>query len=124
MIMEPQSYLSPRGKEIFQEIVKHCNNFGIPVSAMSFELSILSNSYDLYERNAVIVNSGGGVVEMGDKGYRQVSPEYTIMKNEYANIQKHGIKFGLNPLDFEKIMKAKGGKPKEPEKDDLAALQG
>jgi phage terminase small subunit len=45
-----------------------------------------------------IVTEKGGV-------YRQIRPEYTVMKNEYGNILKHAGKFGLNPGDRDKIFK-------------------
>jgi phage terminase small subunit len=69
---------------------------------------MLANSFDLYADNAKVCNTEGVSMEIvTEKGgiYRQIRPEYTVMKNEYGNILKHAGKFGLNPGDRDKIFK-------------------
>jgi len=78
------------------------------VDADKFEMAMLANSFDLYSENAKVCNEEGVSMEIiTEKGgvYRQIRPEYTVMKNEYGNILKHSGKFGLNPGDRDKIFK-------------------
>lgn len=91
-------------------IIDHLTNSGISADIDTMELSMLANSFDVFERMAETCNStedGGGFVTIIDtKGggkMEQVRPEYTIMRNEYSNIMKHSPKFGLTPLDRKKI---------------------
>lgn len=70
-----------------------------------YELTMLANSFDMYARAAKLCNEDGvSMTFKTEKGtYSQIRPEYTVMKNEYQNILKHGAKFGLNPADRKKI---------------------
>lgn len=109
------NYLNDLGKEIYKSLQKHCREKLKTFEVDSFELSMLSNSFALYAGAADYCNTNGCsqtiVTERG--GYEQIRPEYTVMKNEYQNILKHGAKFGLNPGDRDKIFK---GLSKEKEK--------
>jgi phage terminase small subunit len=81
----------------------------------SLEMSMLANSMALYfEMAEFLKDNQVKMTFVTEKGtYEQIRPEYTVMKNEYQNILKHGAKFGLNPGDREKIFK---GLKKEKEK--------
>jgi phage terminase small subunit len=78
-------------------------------------MSMLANSMALYfEMAEFLKDNQVKMTFVTEKGtYEQIRPEYTVMKNEYQNILKHGAKFGLNPGDREKIFK---GLKKEKEK--------
>ena len=98
-------YLSRRGRLIFSRILKHIKDAGIDAPIDSMELSMLANSFDVFEIMAEKCNKGGYVVPVTGKNgtFDQAVPEYTIMKQQYDTILKHGPKFGLNPGDREKI---------------------
>lgn len=106
---QPAKYLTERGKKIFKEIVKHIKESEIIADIDTLELSMLANSFDVFENMASICNAdgdSGGYTEIvtGKNGsFKQTRPEYTIMKNEYANVLKHSGKFGLTPGDRHKI---------------------
>jgi phage terminase small subunit len=67
------------------------------------ELRLLANSFSLYFDAAVTCNREGTSVEVGNQGYKQVSPDYVVMKTEYKNITTHAAKFGLNPADLKRV---------------------
>jgi phage terminase small subunit len=111
------SFLSPEGQIIYDVLMDHCNAKLKMMDVDNFELSMLANSFSLYADSAKICNeSGVSMSFMNDKGgkYEQIRPEYTVMKNEYANILKHSAKFGLNPGDRMKIFKGVKEKKKDP----------
>lgn len=109
------SYLTERGRQIYDEIESHCReNLGLKTIDY-LELAMLANSFALYEECSKICNEDGVKMSfINDKGgvYEQIRPEYTVMKTEYSNVLKHGSKFGLNPSDFNKL---KGLKPEKEE---------
>ncbi len=110
-------FLSDAGKEVFQELLQHCNSKLKMMDVDSFELAMLANSFAMYAENAKICNDDGvSMTIITEKGgeYSQIRPEYSVMKNEYQNILKHSAKFGLNPGDREKVFKhlVKGDKKK------------
>ena len=101
-------YLTDEGLKIFNELENHCKNRLKMEDVDTFELTMLANSFALYSECAKLCNEDGVQMTITtEKGgvYSQIRPEYTVMKNEYANILKHGGKFGLNPGDREKIFK-------------------
>lgn len=109
-------FLSDEGSLIFEALRKHCRVKYKMEEVDDYELSMLANSFALYADSAKHCNTNGVkmtiITEKGGE-YSQICPEYTVMKNEYANILKHSAKFGLNPGDREKIFK---GIKKEKEK--------
>ncbi len=101
--IDAMSYLSETGKEIYKALEKHCRGVLKTKEVDSFELEMLANSFDLYAINAEYCRDHGTTQSPVKGGWDQIRPEYTVMKNEYQNILKHGAKFGLNPGDREKI---------------------
>ncbi len=104
---EFNGFLSPDGREIFDELKRHCVLKMKMESVDDFELSMLANSFALYAECAKYCTDNGIKMTITtEKGgeYSQISPEYTVMKNEYQNILKHSGKFGLNPADRGKII--------------------
>lgn len=101
-------YLTENGDLIYEKLEKHCKDRLKMIDVDSFELTMLANSFDLYQTAAKYCNEEGCsmtiITETGST-YSQIRPEYTVMKNEYQNILKHGAKFGLNPGDRDKIFK-------------------
>lgn len=119
--MKIEEYLSENGVKIFNELKKHCA-FALKMEEVDdFELTMLANSFDLYARSAKVCNEEGtNQTFVSEKGvYSQIRPEYTVMKNEYQNILKHGAKFGLNPGDRKKIFNVVKTEEKESEFDKI-----
>lgn len=114
---EPGKYLSKRGRTIFYAIVRHIKESNIIQSIDTLELSMLANSLDIYERMSTICNDPDkGFTEhvTGKNGtFKQVRPEYGIMKQQYDLVLKHSGKYGLTPGDREKIF---GGLKKKEKK--------
>ena len=106
---EPMSYLSKRGRRIFFSIINHINSHDLMQDIDVFQLSMLANSFDIYEQMANMLNAPspeGGFIHAvtGKNGtFNQVRPEYGIMKNEYDKIMKLSPSYGLNPGDRQKI---------------------
>ena len=99
------NFLSDEGREIYKMIRQHLTDNNILKDADDLELSMLANSFDLYGKNAEFCTTYGTTQKPKGGGWDQIRPEYTVMKNEYGNILKHGGKFGLNPGDRDKIFK-------------------
>ena len=110
-------YLNENGRAIYDRLFQHCSSKFATSEIDTLELEMLANSFALYAECAEICNSSGvKMTFVNDKGgvYEQIRPEYTVMKNEYQNILKHGVKFGLNAADRSKIFKElKEGKKKK-----------
>lgn len=117
--MKRESYLSERGKVIFDAIYDHCKRKGFADDIDTFELSMLANSFDLYAKMAKDCNGKKGVAQVTQSKYSQVRAEYTVMRNEYQNILKHSPKFGLNPSDREKLTRLAKQPEEEEEFEDL-----
>lgn len=107
------TFLTPEGEGLFESIKLHFSTVGTWNEGYRWELAMLANSFALYFDAAKTVNECGTSVEIGKQGYKQVSPDYIVMKTEYANILKHSPKFGLNPADLARIFKGQAAdKPK------------
>jgi P27 family predicted phage terminase small subunit len=108
-------FLTDSGRKIYKRLEKHCKETMKMLDIDSLEMSMLANSMALYfEMAEFLKDNQVKMTFVTEKGtYEQIRPEYTVMKNEYQNILKHGAKFGLNPGDREKIFK---GLKKEKEK--------
>jgi phage terminase small subunit len=103
--INPQAYLSDNGVRIFKELLKHCEEKGISEKIDSFELSMLANEFDKYETAATqAADNPTGLYNKFQNGTVQVNAFHTIMKDSYGLIMKHSPKFGLNPIDREKIL--------------------
>jgi len=118
---EPMDYLSKRGRLLFYRIIRHIKESDLVRDIDTLELSMLANSFDLYEKMAEECNEKGYVRPVSGKNgtFDQAVPQYTIMQQQYANIMKHSPKFGLTPGDREKIFSGMKAKKK---KDALADL--
>jgi phage terminase small subunit len=98
-------FLSDAGEVVYQALLSHCNAKLKMMEVDHYELAMLANSFALYAESARFCNEEGVAMPAGDSGYEQIRPQYTVMKNEYANILKHSAKFGLNPGDRAKFFK-------------------
>lgn len=114
-------FLTDLGRKIYKRLETHCKDRMKTMDIDSLELSMLANSMALYfEMAEFIKDNTVKMTFVTEKGtYEQVRPEYTVMKNEYQNILKHGAKFGLNPGDREKIFKGLAKEDKKPKRFDL-----
>ena len=101
--MKHQDYLSETGVSIFKKIVSHLRDKGVTDAINTYELSMLSNSLDLYARAALDIKNNGYDQDNKRSGGKVMTPAYNIMKIEYSNILKHSPKFGLNPTDMAKL---------------------
>lgn len=116
---EYKSFLTPEGEEIYEAILEHCKANKSSDEIQVFEMAMLSNSLAMYANAAEYCNENGVkmtfINEKTGGQYQQICPEYTVMKNEYANILKHAPKFGLNPADMAKLgmKKKKKANPNE-----------
>lgn len=108
-----KAFLSEEGEIIYDNLLAHCRAKLKMMEVDNFELAMLANSFALYAKSANECNQNGTSIETGENGYRQVSPDYTVMKNEYQNILKHSSKFGLNPGDRAKFFKGLDGGDKK-----------
>jgi phage terminase small subunit len=110
-------FLDPQGESIVAMLREHCASLG-EENIDHLELAMLANSFAMYAKAAKICSEDGvSMTIITEKGseYSQIRPEYTVMKTEYQNILKHGVKFGLNPASREQIFRRiskKDGKPK------------
>lgn len=100
-------FLTDEGKAIFDFIVEHLKQNDIYKTADVFEIAVLANSFDMYRRSAKIVNEKGATQKPERGGWDQVSPHYTVLKNEYQLISKHAQKFMLNPEARQRVFKGK-----------------
>jgi hypothetical protein len=133
-IQDFNGFLSGNGKLIYDDLYEHCTKKLKMYEIDHFELSMLANSFALYAECARICNDEGVSMSFGKKDagngdeeeddddkkvkskggiYQQIRPEYTVMKNEYANILKHSPKFGLNPGDRARLFKGLDKKEKK-----------
>ncbi len=112
---KPAEYLSPKGRRIFLDIIKHILDKDVIEDIDTLELSMLANSLDVYANMAAICNEKGFSEEVTGKNgtFKQIVPEYTIMRNEYQNVLKHSGKYGLTPGDRAKIFAGMKKKKKE-----------
>src|SRR5688500_5630367 len=109
-------FLSENGEKIYAELKKHCKEKLRMFDVDHFELEMLANSFDLYAKAAMFCRDYGISMTFPSKDgtpgdddeldddeknhikatrggpYQQIRPEYTVMKNEYQNILKHGAK--------------------------------
>jgi hypothetical protein len=114
------TYLTEEGRGVYAFIKAHCETNGTWHEEFRLEAEMLANSFALYQDAAMMCNRPGGAYqEVGDNGYLQVSVHYTIAKNEYEKILKHGPKFGLNPTDFKKVFGESSTKVKAGDEDEF-----
>ena len=96
-MITPQEYLTNEGGAIFKEIVKSLN--GVTEEIDTYELSMLANSYDLYHRNAEILN---GSTQLPVLDQTRIA---ALMDKAWRQIEKQSDKFGMNPIGRDKLSK-------------------
>ena len=111
--LEPQSYLTERGKEIFNDILE-CIDSKILQSTDSFGLSVLANNFDLHHEMADFLNKNG-VAQITSTKYSQVRAEYTVFQKTADYISKNSGQFGLTPDSREKLKELWAKKEKKKE---------
>lgn len=99
--LEPQSYLTDRGKEIFNDILS-CIDERVLQSTDSFGLSVLANNFDLHHEMADFLNKEG-VSQVTKTNYSQVRAEFTVYQKTADYISKNAGQFGLNPDSRQKL---------------------
>ena len=106
--MEPQDYLTDKGKEIFKEILKHIESNGLLYDVDTFQLSQLADAIDLNARACYNINyptdpKHQDGVQITPNGYTQVTGHITVRDKTQKIIDTLGDKFGLNPAARSKI---------------------
>lgn len=117
---EPREYLTQNGRNIFFRLIKHIQEADLDSKIDIYELTMLANSFDLYEeaseRVKVLRNAND---ERAFGGSGRLSTDYQVMEKEYNKILKHGPKYGLNPGDRLKVKGFMKKKKKEDPGDGL-----
>jgi P27 family predicted phage terminase small subunit len=87
--------VTPSSRAIYESIlaeIMEVQNIGFGDKHL---LMMYCNNLDIYNRMLGIINSDGGIQEFSN-GTRQVSPEYTMMRNAQNDAQKISDKLVLN----------------------------
>lgn len=117
---QPREYLTKNGRSIFFKLVKHIQEADLDSNVDIYELTMLANSFDLYEaasERVRVLRDSGDEKAFGSSG--RLSTDYQVMEKEYNKILKHGPKYGLNPGDRHKIF---GGMKKKKKADPNSGL--
>lgn len=105
---------------IYTELEKHCRERMGFEEIFYLELSMLADALADYFEAAEYCAENGNVYDMPTKTgtYPMVHPQHTVKVKSYANVLKHGPKFGINPADFDKLrgLKPEADKPKGAER--------
>lgn len=99
--IQPQDYLTKRGKEIFNDILS-CIDEKVLQSTDSFGLSVLANNFDLHHEMAEYLNQNG-VSQTTKTNYSQVRAEFTVYQKTADYISKNSSQFGLTPDSRQKL---------------------
>ena len=105
--MKPQTYLTPEGIQIFEQLVKHVQTAGL-VDIDSFRLSDLANAIDMVQRSSYEINfptdkKHKDGVQKTPNGYTQVTGYVTVLDKYNKIVDTLGAKYGLTAADREKI---------------------
>ena len=101
---QPREYLTKNGRGIFFRLIKHIQEADLDSTIDIYELTMLANSFDLYEaasERVRLLRDAGDEKAFGSSG--RLSTDYQVMEKEYSKILKHAPKYGLNPGDRHKI---------------------
>jgi phage terminase small subunit len=110
--LEPQPYLSKRGKAIFLELYEYIPNKDVLIPTDSFGLSAFASRFESIELMTAIINKEGST-QVTQSGYSQVRAEWTILKNDLEYIAKYSDKWGCNPAIRNKEKEIWGKKKKK-----------
>lgn len=111
--MKPSGYLNKKAKEYFTLFASILKDRGMDREEYSTELSMLANEYANYEEAQLEIENKGAYVRYAS-GAQQIAPWVTNKEKSVSNILKLSPKFGLNPVDFEKIKSSVKEKVKRP----------
>jgi len=117
---EPRDYLTKNGRNIFFALIRHISDTDLDSRIDTYELTMLANSFDLYEEASErmrLLRNDPDSKAFGSAG--RLSTDYQVMEKEYNKILKHGPKYGLNPGDRHKIFGGMKKKKKKPFGDGL-----
>lgn len=93
---EPSAKLNKDEQEIYNALCKHLDENGALMEADAFLCTMFAQSMHKYLQAAYKCR-GNGTIQVYKNGTRQVSPEYTVFKDERANLLKMGKLLGLDP---------------------------
>ena len=99
-MIKHQTYLTKTGIGIFKEIVKALK---VGQEIDTFELSMLANAYDIYQRYAHKLK------EIEDTKYIESQRLAAIMDKAFKQIDKQSDKYGMTPIGRDKLSKISTG---------------
>ena len=116
--MEEEQYsdfLTPDGVQIFNKIMDHLKENDLHNSIDFLEVCVVANAFALYRQAARVVNENGYATPPAKSGYQSINPHFTVMKETFAQINKHAPKFLMDASSRQKLF---GGKLNKKEKVD------
>jgi len=118
--IRPPTWLSPRAKKIFKEIVKELGSTQILVNLDVHDLSVLSGAFDKYIDATIALNTGTlTVLETNKNGStKEVPSPYIRIQNAYSDtIKKYSVEFGLTPASRQRLIEINTEMKDEDEKE-------
>lgn len=125
---QPAAWLEDDARVYYRQICKHLQEAGALHDIDSIMVSMCANALFQYARLAIILNRpsrkgrAGGVIQVFKTGARQVSPEFTALKEFAKQYQDFSKLLGLDPKSREALL-AFTQEPEE-ERDPLDDLLG
>ncbi len=98
-------FLTEDGLKIFHEIIAHLkeNNLHKPIDF--FEVAVVANAFEIYRLAAKNINENGYKTPPAQSGYQSVNPDFTVMKECFAQINKGSSKLLLNADSRQRLFK-------------------
>lgn len=100
---DPVTNLNAKEREVYERLCNHLHENGALMDADAMICTMFAQSMVKYI-DAAYKCRGKGTIQTYKNGTRQISPEYTVFKEERANLLKMGVALGLSPrarLDME-----------------------
>lgn len=117
---EPPAYLTPKAKELFNELAEDCYNLGVISDVDGIALGILAQAFADYIYCMEILNKHGHTYVTEDtKGNKVVKkrPEAEIASAKAKFVTSKLSEFGLTPSSRESISKLDSGESGNPLED-------
>lgn len=118
--IKPPTWLSPRAKKIFKDVVKELDAIKLLANIDTYNLSILADSMDKFIECTIDLHNADYVEEfINNKGNAttQRNPLISIQLNYADSVRKISSEFGLTPSARLKILEANNPELSDEEKD-------
>ena len=100
---EPVFDFSDAERKLYDDLVEHLDHYGLLHKVDAVGLSLLAKNIAIMKWCADQLNGPGDVVQVFDNGTSNVSGMYTAYTKAQAAFQSLMAKWGLSPVDREKI---------------------